>query len=69
MAEITNPAHVLTPLEIEIIQLKETFNKLAPYLDDMEPRQYVEFVWLFRSLYSNGEMMDQVQWMMKLEDD
>ncbi len=69
MVALTNPEHVLTPLEIEIIQLKETFNKLASDLDDMEARQYVEFVWLFRSLYSNGEMMDQVTWMMKLEDD
>lgn len=62
--------HSLTPLEVEIEEISQAFSKVVPIeLDEMDSRQYVEFIWLFKSLYSNGEMMDQVKWMMKENDD
>ncbi len=64
------PVHSITPLEVEIEGIKEAFSKVVPIeLDEMDSRQYVEFIWLFKSLYFNGEMMDQIKWMMKQDDD
>lgn len=69
MIEVDN-GQSLTPLEAEIEEIKEAFNHVVtPQLDDMDSRQYVEFIWLFKSLYFNGEMMDQIKYMMKPDHD
>ena len=57
-------------LEVDIVKIKAAFDRVVPIeLDEMESREYVEFIGLFRLLYFNGEMMDQIAWMMKQEAD
>ena len=57
-------------LEVDIVRIKDAFSRVVPIeLDEMASRQYVEFIGLFRVLYFNGEMMEQIEWMMKQEAD